>query len=207
MEHEVPSVSNINTSLTRIQHSLARVGVESPHLQEQLKTLEGKRSELETSLVASQRALEDAYKADAKAKAQRELIIERARVVGRIGAFLEQAGKGPEDETLPSRIEAAKLKVDALEKGVNADEDGQRLDTFLALISKKMSEYARRLEIEHVSDSVRLDIKKLTVVADDGRLANHDACSVIDEKALTDLGPRMNVDTGLAMRVLCHHSG
>lgn len=166
LDHEVPSVSNINTSLSRIRHSLARVGVESPHLQEQLKSLEGQRSDLEKSLVAGQRALEDAYRADAKAKAQREMIIERARVVGRIGAFLEQAGRGPEDETLPQRIKDARLKVEALEKGLNSDEVGQRLDTFLALISKKMSEYARRLEIEHGSDSVRLDIKKLTVVAD-----------------------------------------
>ena len=166
LEHPVPTVSQINGSLENIKHSLARVGLESPHLQSQLKILEEKRSQLEQSLVASQKSLEEAYKADARAKGQREMIIERSRIIGRIGAFLEQAGKSEDDDGLEKKIEAAKVKVAALEQLMNADEVGQRLDTFLSLISKKMSDYAQRLEIEHGSESVRLDLKKLTVIAD-----------------------------------------
>ncbi|EBA14476.1 hypothetical protein RSK20926_01362 [Roseobacter sp. SK209-2-6] len=69
-------------------------------------------------------------------------------------------------DDLSERIDTARLSVKALEDAVNPDEVGQRPDTFLNLISRQMSEYARHLDLEHGSDSVRLDLKKLTVVAD-----------------------------------------
>jgi chaperonin cofactor prefoldin len=152
--------------LSQIQNSLSRVAIESPHLQQQLSNLEDSRSKLEGSLIASQSALQQAYTADARARAQRDTILERARVVGRIGAFLEQVGQQENTSNLGEQIERAKLNVETLERALNADEAGQRLDTFLNLISRKMSDYAQRLDIEHGSESVRLDLKKLTVVAD-----------------------------------------
>lgn len=164
--HENPTTKSINQSLSQIQNSLSRVAIESPHLQQQLSNLEDSRSKLEGSLIASQSALQQAYTADARARAQRDTVLERARVVGRIGAFLEQVGQQENTSNLGEQIERAKLNVETLERALNADEAGQRLDTFLNLISRKMSDYAQRLDIEHGSESVRLDLKKLTVVAD-----------------------------------------
>ncbi|MCB9961713.1 MAG: DUF3732 domain-containing protein [Hyphomonas sp.] len=166
LESPIPNAHNINQALQRLQRNLDRVGIESPHLQQQLSGLANKRSELEQSLVENQRALEQAYVADERARSQRETIVERARVIGRISAFLEQAGQTDEGDNLDAKIEQARLLLSALEKSISVDEIGQRLDTFLNLISRKMSEYAKRLELEHGSDSVRLDLKKLTVVAD-----------------------------------------
>ena len=39
------------------------------------------------------------------------------------------------------------------------------MDTFLDLIGQKMTEYSNRLDLEHKGSSLRLDIKKLSVVA------------------------------------------
>ena len=166
LEVPVPSAENINQSLQRIQRNLERVGVESPHLQQQLADLATRRSELEQALIDNQRALEQAYVADERARSEREMIVDRARVIGRMSAFLEQAGQTEGSGDLEQRIERAKALVSALEETVNMDEVGQRLDTFLNLISRKMSDYAKRLQLEHGADSVRLDLKKLTVVAD-----------------------------------------
>jgi len=165
----IPSAKEINLSLERIERNLDRVGLENPHLQNQLKDLAERKSKLELSLVENQDALHQAYIADARASRQRELVVERARVIGRISVFLEQAGDNSGDEDLSEQIEIALHKVKALEEDINADGIGQRLDTFINLISLKMSDYARRLELEHGSSSVRLDLKKLTVVADTPR--------------------------------------
>lgn len=166
LDSPVPAVVDINQSLQRVQRNLERVGVESPHLQQELAGLATRRSDLEQALVDNQRALEQAYVADERARSEREMIVDRARVTGRMSAFLEQAGQSSGTDDLEERIERAKLLVSALEEAVNMDEVGQRLDTFLNLISRKMSDYAKRLELEHGADSVRLDLKKLTVVAD-----------------------------------------
>ncbi|KIC48199.1 hypothetical protein RA29_16730 [Tateyamaria sp. ANG-S1] len=40
------------------------------------------------------------------------------------------------------------------------------MDTFLSLISQKMTEYSSQLDLEHSGSSLRLDIKKLSIVAD-----------------------------------------
>ena len=162
----IPNAAAVISSLAQIDRSLSRVGVESPHLQSQLAALADTKSLLETALVENQKSLEAAYREDEKARSRREMIIDRARVIGRISAFLEQIGQGEQDNDLAEKIERAKLKVTAMEAAVNPDEIGQRLDTFLNLISRQMSDYARRLDLEHGSDSVRLDLKKLTVVAD-----------------------------------------
>jgi|TARA_R110001606_G_scaffold274729_2_gene423127 chaperonin cofactor prefoldin len=166
LDAPIPSIDNINQSLQRLQRNLDRVGIESPHLQQQLAGLATKRSELEQALVENQKVLEQAYVADERARSQREMIVERARVIGRISVFLEQAGQMDESDDLEAKIEQARLLVTALEQTISVDEIGQRLDTFLNLISRKMSDYAKRLQLEHGSDSVRLDLKKLTVVAD-----------------------------------------
>lgn len=166
LEIPTPLTAAINSSLEEIKLNLKQVGSESPNLQQKLADLGEKRSVLEQSLVDNQRALEQAYAADARARSQREMVIERARVIGRISSFLEQAGKTGESDGLEERIEKAREVVEMLEKAVSHDEMEQRLDTFLNLISRRMSNYANRLELEHASDSVRLDLKKLTVVAD-----------------------------------------
>ena len=166
LENPIPSTTAISSSLQQINRNLQQVRVESPHLQQKLAGLSEKRSKLEQVLVDNQRELEKAYIADAQAKLQREMIIERARVVGRIDVFLEQVGQGRESNGLEKQIEKVREVVEVLEKAISYDEIGQRLDTFLNLISRKMSDYAGRLALEHGSDSVRLDLKKLTVVAD-----------------------------------------
>lgn len=166
LETPVPKATAINAALSEISDNLERVGVESPHLQAQLADLANSRSELETALVDNQRDLERTYRADAEARGRREMILDRVRVLGRISAFLDQSGHSEDTADLDQRIERARLQVGALEAAISVDEIGQRLDTFVNLISKKMSEFAQRLDLEHGSDSVRLDLKKLTVVAD-----------------------------------------
>src|SRR5690606_42027291 len=63
-------------------------------------------------------------------------------------------------------IETAKRRVETLEAAVDADDVAQRLDTYLNLISKQMSAFAESLDLEHSGSELRLDIKKLTEVAD-----------------------------------------
>ena len=162
----VPTVHDINQSLLRIRRNLEQVSAESPHLQQQLAELATRRSELEQALIDNQIALEQTYVAEERARSEREMIVERARMIGRISVFLEQVGQTDKTDDIEDKIEHARLLVTALEKTISYDEIGQRLDTFLNLISRKMSDYAYRLQLEHGSNSVRLDLKKLTVVAD-----------------------------------------
>ncbi len=161
-----PSTADLQASLARLDKQLSTVGIESPHLQERLDQINKKKAEIEDALVGTQRDLERAYVDNARAQAQRDQVIERARIIGRIGAFLDQTTSSEENEDIDKLIAVAKHRVDALAERVNAEDIGQKVDTFLNLISDRMSDYAKRLELEHTGGRIRLDLKKLTVVAD-----------------------------------------
>ncbi len=161
-----PSTIDLQSSLARLDKQLETVGAESPHLQQRLDDLNKKKAQIEEALVSTQRSLERAYADDARAQAQRDQVIERARIIGRISAFLDQTTSSEESTDIDKVIGAAQQRVTALMERVNAEDIGQRVDTFLNLISDRMSDYAKRLKLEHTGGRIRLDLKKLTIVAD-----------------------------------------
>jgi hypothetical protein len=161
-----PSARAIRAALQQVNTQLKAVEVEQPHLQRYLEELEQKRLKLETDLIEAQSALGRAIAEDERAKAQQDMLLERARVVGRIGSYMDGVRPSVSEVDLTPQIEVAKGRVAVLEAAVNADDIAQRIDTFVNLISKQMSAYATELDLEHSGSALRLDLKNLTVVAD-----------------------------------------
>lgn len=170
-----PNSGMVVEALRLVSDQLAAVEVEQPHLQRHIEGLEQRRGLLERELVEAQNSLSRLIADDAKAKAQQNIIVDQARVMGRIGAFLDAVRPSQNEVDLTRSIEIARRKVETLEAAVNFDDVAQRLDTFLNIVSKRMSKYAESLDLEHSGSELRLDLKKLTVVADtvDGPIPLH----------------------------------
>jgi hypothetical protein len=161
-----PGTIQIVDALRLVGDQLAAVEVEQPHLQHHIEGLEQRKGNLERELVEAQNSAARLIADDARAKAQQDLLVDKARVIGRIAALLDGVRPSESEADLTPMIETAKRKVETLEAAVNADDIAQRLDTYLNLISKQMSTFAESLDLEHSGSELRLDIKKLTVVAD-----------------------------------------
>ncbi|KQM38808.1 hypothetical protein ASE59_11165 [Sphingomonas sp. Leaf10] len=161
-----PAAAQVANALRTVTTQLAAVEVEQPHLQSHIEGLEQRRGKLERDLVEAQTALNRLIADDARARAQQDLLVDQARVIGRIGAFLDALRPGEGEIDVTPLIEAARRRVETMEAAVNADDVAQRLDTYLNLISKQMSRFAESLDLEHSGSELRLDLKKLTVVAD-----------------------------------------
>ena len=161
-----PGSAQVADALRLVGDQLAAVEVEQPHLQRHIEGLEQRKGNLERELVEAQNTLSRLIADDARAKGQQDLLVDQARVVGRISAFLDAVRPSESEPDLTPMIETAKRRVETLEAAVNADDIAQRLDTYLNLISKQMSVFAESLDLEHSGSELRLDIKKLTVVAD-----------------------------------------
>ncbi|WP_081812905.1 MULTISPECIES: DUF3732 domain-containing protein [unclassified Hyphomonas] len=162
----VPAATDLANALEQLNRQLNAVTNESPHLQTRLSELNEKQSELQSNIVQAQRAINQAYIEDEKARSLRDLAIDRAKVIGRISAFIEQTSSVNESADLEKRIEDARRKVSVLAERVNSEEVADRVQSTLNLISDKMTEYAADLNLEHTGGRIRLDIKKLTVIAD-----------------------------------------
>ena len=104
LETPTPAAADLSSSLRLLEKQLEAVGAERPHLQERLDAFGKKRNDIEKAIVSTQRDLERAYADDEKARVQRDQVIERARVVGRISAFLDQTHLSDERDDLDMLI-------------------------------------------------------------------------------------------------------
>lgn len=166
LETPVPAASDLCYSLRALDRQLNSVRPERQHLRKRLSMLDREKKDLEETIVSKQRNLEHAYADNQRARLQRDQVIDRSRVIGRISAFLDQATQLNEHDSLDKLIDETKQKIEILANRVNAEDVGERVYTFLNLIAGYMTSYAAKLELEHAEGRIRLDLKKLSVVAD-----------------------------------------
>jgi hypothetical protein len=71
-------------------------------------------------------------------------------------------------DTLALEQEARELteRIKVLEGDLSYQKLKDRVDSLLSILSRRMTEWARQLELEHSRFPLRLDLRKLTIVAD-----------------------------------------
>ncbi|QLL08767.1 DUF3732 domain-containing protein [Mycobacterium vicinigordonae] len=133
-----------------------------------LIAIETEADRLRQELGAVEAAVAALDAADQTARAQREADAAKNYTRGRIGAFLEviTENAGGSLERLRRNLAMANQRVDQLLAELNPDEDREQLLSRLNIIGRTMTDLARRLELEHVENGVRLDLANLTVVTD-----------------------------------------
>lgn len=87
---------------------------------------------------------------------------------GRIDAILSRATLTDEValETLRQQLARASATVEALAAELDDDNRNDELTSRLVAVGRDIKTYAERLALEHSTESVRLDLSRLTVVAD-----------------------------------------
>lgn len=166
LDTPTPAADQLRNALAHLDRQIRTVTADSPHLQARLDQLNRTRAEIQESIIQIQKALDRVYVDDARARSLRDQAIDRARVIGRISAFVEQTSPSDELEDIEHRLTVARKKVEALAEGISTDDVADRMQSTLNLISGTMTKYAAQLELEHTSGQIRLDAKKLTVIAD-----------------------------------------
>lgn len=161
----IPRVDEINASLQRVSQQLEGVYRDSPHIQRHITELETKISRASDDLRLAQRELNKAILEDESAKARQDQLVARGRFLGRLTEFMESAAPQSEDSDVKNQISEIREQIAGIKSRINSDETESRLETILSFISQKMTEYATGLDLEHSGSSLRLDLKKLTVVA------------------------------------------
>jgi hypothetical protein len=87
-------------------------------------------------------------------------------VVGRISLYLETVKFVDESSRLREEIEEAQQRVDNYRGQLLAVEVEDMMASILNRIGRQMTQWAQELELEHREEPYRLDLKRLTVVAD-----------------------------------------
>ncbi|MER5807455.1 DUF3732 domain-containing protein [Streptomyces sp. NPDC002033] len=163
------TVQAIREDLQRLDSDVAFVSDDGPLIQGMIAVEEERLQQLRTEVVRNreQRQALDAGVRDAAR--YRSQALRAASVQGRISLFLENAARAEHAPPVADTREELNREIADLEEVLGSDTQADRLASCLSLINQKIAAKARTLGLEHSEHPVRLDLRRLSIVADTPR--------------------------------------
>ncbi|OAI45807.1 hypothetical protein AYO44_12335 [Planctomycetaceae bacterium SCGC AG-212-F19] len=166
VETKTPRVARVRESLESVAKHVEAVGRERPSLTEHIKNKSAEMAAVAERLATNREALNAITARDNELRAQQEQDVVRSRVAGRIEMYLEGASAADDNSELRTRVANAQKKVTDLEPRLGEDDAEEVLASALNQVSQQMTKWCGELGLEYSPFPLRLDIKKLTVIAD-----------------------------------------
>ncbi|MFO0586955.1 MAG: DUF3732 domain-containing protein [Polyangiaceae bacterium] len=162
----VPNVSAIEQSLRSVSDLLEGAEMENPRVQARMIRLRREEEALEQSLRENQRLINERLRENEILKVQQDNFVLQARVIGKITQYLETVSETQDGSNLRKAVDAARMRVEMLEQELDEENVQDRVEAYLNIIGRYMSDYSAHLDLEFRGSQLRLDMKHLTVVAD-----------------------------------------
>jgi hypothetical protein len=158
-DHILRSLRNLSENLTKTSRA-------KPDFTSRIFELKEKRSEMAKSIKKTQSIIESFQKMDDESVKLREINLQKAKIAGRISLYLDGINWEKDTSPLIKQIEDLNHRITDLDEKLDPELLAEKLDAQLNLIGNDMSRWARELKLEHSDYPIKLDIKRLTVVAE-----------------------------------------
>ncbi len=165
-EDHIPSYDELRNSVNQLETQVRGVSEPSAKMQQAIRSLDEKVNSLKTKLSANRESLEAIQTSNQKLQEVRDRGTRRAYFLGRIGLYLESLPQLDDTSDLQIEIQQLREKIRLLEEEISEDTIQDKTLSILSIISQDMSVWAEQLRLEHSEYPLRLDIKKLQLVAD-----------------------------------------
>ena len=161
-----PGVDMVAATLAGVSSRLDTVVRASPHLERAISELEDELQRVQAALARNRRQMEAVRSADERVQELADDQSRRALVVGRVSLYLESLPDLPDTQDLEREAARLQAECDQLEEELSEARVQERVESIVSILSQRMSPWAKLLELEHSESPLRLDVKKLTIVAD-----------------------------------------
>ncbi len=161
-----PSVQAIKDSLVKLDSQVRQVEDRSQQMQAVVISLEDKVSNLKSHLRENREKLEAIQRENRRLQEFKDQNARRAHILGRISLYLESTPQVQDDSDLQRQIDELESQVTMLEEELSIEVVQDQIQSILSILSRRMSQWASDLQLEHSEYPLRLDLKHLTVVAD-----------------------------------------
>jgi hypothetical protein len=162
-------VSEMRESLKTLRAKLDKEVAVVPHLNATVSKLEEEIAEIKNRIRKKRLEVREVLeKQESKRDVIQDIFLSSARVeriVGRIQLYLDLVGGIDSIGSLSKQLRNAKEQAEILKKQYDPDLIKKRQDLIMGGISAQMSEWARKLHMEHQGD-YHLDLENLTVVVE-----------------------------------------
>ncbi|MEV7405650.1 DUF3732 domain-containing protein [Streptomyces sp. NPDC091267] len=163
------TIQSIREDLERLDSDVAFVSNDAPLVQGMIAAEEERLQQLRTELNRNREQREALDAGMREAARFNNQALRAASVQGRISLFLENAARAEHAPPVADTREELKREILDLEEMLGTDTQADRLASCLSLINQKISAKARALGLEHSEHPVRLDLRRLSIVADTPR--------------------------------------
>lgn len=161
-----PTVQQVRRAISELDRHIRSVDDRGPQMDAVVQSLATRLGELQDRLRENRDKLNAIQVENARIEELRDRSARRAHLLGRISLYLESVPQLEDSSELRAQIAGLEAKIQRLEEEVSDDAVQDRLQSILALMGRDMSLWAETLRLEHSEFPLRLDLKRLTVVAD-----------------------------------------
>jgi len=163
---DVPRVAQITDALTDVSKRLEAVTRATPQIEQAIAELDSRLQQINASLARNRAEMQAVQSTNARLQQMQDDIARRSHILGRVSLYLESLPELPDTQDLERQAQRLREECATLEEALSDEGVNERINSITSILGQRMTEWARLLELEHSRHPLRLDIKKLTIVAD-----------------------------------------
>lgn len=160
------SESEIKSELLKVAAHLEAVTRAAPNIEKAVAELEVRRQGVQGRLTRNRGEMDAVRSANAQIQQARDTSAQRALILGRVGLYLESLPELPTTTALEEQARSLQSRCAALEVELSDEQVRERVESILSILGRRMTDWAQELQLEHSKFPLRLDLRKLTVIAD-----------------------------------------
>jgi hypothetical protein len=162
----LPATTQFRAAVDRLSQEVRSVQDRSPQMDEVLRALRDRLNDVKARLRGNREALDALQTTNTEIARIRDTFARRSYILGRIALYLESLPAVADDSELRQGIDQLKRDIEALDAELSDDAIEERMQSFIGLMTRDMSSWSQQLNLEFSQSPLRLDVKRLTVVAD-----------------------------------------
>lgn len=162
----IPGIEDLRTALTDVSTRLESVTRVAPQVEKAIAEIEGRLQGVHAALAKNRAELEAVRRSSDQLQSLRDDVARRALILGRVSLYLESLPELPDTEKLTEQATLLRSQCAAIEDELSDERVKERIESITSILGRRMTDWARDLHLEHSKYPLRLNIKKLTIVAD-----------------------------------------
>lgn len=166
LEHPIPSVEMMKTSIINLDKIISNVPRENPRLVSIITNLEKEREQKIEEIKTLKSEIDGIYQEDNKIKHLRDMNVCRGEVIGKISLWIESVNANTDLEEQQQKIIENEKRIQEINEIIDKESVDEQKQYALSLIRENMTKWAKELNLEYSDCPYRIDLNKMTVVVD-----------------------------------------
>ena len=163
VSEQIPKIQEILSSFHKISDALEETQQQTERTQKYVAGLIREESEIKEQIVQTEASIHALYRQNEQARRQRDLNVQRGKVIGRISLFLEKL-QVKEHDDLDEEIERLEKEIGRLKAKISKSTKEESLAAKTAVINSYMNQdWKRSLDLEDEDAIVYFDSKRMQI--------------------------------------------